>query len=59
LSDWLYEAKFEVRDPGRLRRAVHDVLKVHALFPNETQPGAFRDYLDILKTEFEPFRGNL
>lgn len=54
-AQWLREAKFEVRDPWRLRVAVKAVLDTEAGYATSL----CLEKLAALRVEFEPFKGNL
>ena len=62
VAGWLYDAKFEIRDPWRLKVAVRDVLKFHeSARPRDAKAGVveLEALMTNLKREFEPFRGTL
>jgi len=56
---WLDGAKFEVRDPWRLRVAVRDAIIAYETADDEARGMAFEQAMQNLKEVFQPFKGNL
>lgn len=57
-AGWLWDAKFQIRDPWRLRVAVNEFLKQWDWCLPKDQP-AIREGVEKLRAAFEPFKGNL
>lgn len=59
VAGWLYDAKFEIRDPFPLRMAVRDLLKDFDERRESHQLAEMDEPIEKLRKAFEPFRGML
>lgn len=58
VATWLYDAKFEVRDPYRLRVAVAALIRSYDK-GGLTDAAHTQELMAALKKEFEPYQGML
>lgn len=57
-AQWLWDGKFQIRNPWRLRVAVNEFLKQWDWCLPKDQP-AIREGVEKLRAAFEPFKGSL